>query len=45
MTKIKSEYYIENGRLYCKDNVFDEPYEVECTVSAFLDVLEMEETI
>lgn len=45
MTKIIAEYYIENGRLYCKDNVFDEPYEVECTVGAFLDVLEMEETI
>ena len=45
MIKIISEYYIENGKLYCKDNVFAEPYEVECTVGAFLDLLEMEETI
>ena len=45
MTKIISEYYIENNKLYCKDNVFEEPYEVECSVGAFLDLLEMEETI
>ena len=45
MLKIISEYYIENGRLYCEDNIFAEPYEVECTVGAFLDLLEMEETI
>ena len=45
MLKIISEYYIENGRLYYKDNVFAEPYEVECTVGAFLDLIEMEETI
>ena len=43
--KFKSEYYIENGKLYCKDNLFAEPYEVECTVGAFLEVLRMEETM
>jgi hypothetical protein len=45
MTKIISEYYIENGRLYCKDNVFDAPYEVECSVGMFLELLRMEESI
>ena len=45
MLKIISEYYIANGKLYCEDNIFAEPYEVECTVGEFLDRLEMEETI
>ena len=45
MLKIISEYYIENGRLYCEDNIFAEPYEIECTVGAFLERLETEETI
>ena len=45
MLKIISEYYIENGRLYCKDNVFAEPYEVESTDKAKQDLGEMKETI
>ena len=42
MTELITEYYIENGRLYCKDNVFDAPYEVECSVGIFLDLLNRE---
>ena len=42
MCEFKSEYYIENGKLMCKDNVFEEPYEVECSVGTFLEILEKE---
>ena len=41
MSQFKSEYYVEDGKLYCKDNVFDTPYEVTCTVAVFLEVLKL----
>ena len=38
-------YYIENGKLFCNDGIFDEPYEIECSVGAFLEILELEKEL
>ena len=35
-------YYVENGKIFCNDGMFDEPYEVTCSVATFLEILKLE---
>ena len=36
----RPKYFIENGKLMCDDGIFDEPYEVLCSVEQFIMLLD-----